>query len=89
MASPLETPALAVDLISFLKALPDCRLHRGIRYLQWWMPLVAILSILSNQWGCGARATARPLADAHMPADRLAQGCFEIEIQPDTDPLMI
>ncbi len=49
LASPLETPALAVDLISFLKALPDCRLHRGIRYLQWWMPLVAILSILSNQ----------------------------------------
>ena len=26
-------------------ALPDCRMRRGIRYLQWWMLLVAILSI--------------------------------------------
>ena len=49
MASPLENPAAATDLISFLKALPDCRLRRGIRYPQWWMLLVAILAILSNQ----------------------------------------
>jgi hypothetical protein len=49
LASPFETPAPAVDLISFLKALPDCRMRRGIRYPQWWMLLVAILSILSNQ----------------------------------------
>ena len=49
MAFPLETPAAATDLISFLKALPDCRMRRGIRYPQWWMLLVAILAILSNQ----------------------------------------
>jgi transposase InsO family protein len=43
------TPAAASDLISFLKALPDCRMRRGIRFTQWWMLLVAILSILSGQ----------------------------------------
>jgi hypothetical protein len=31
MAFPLKTPAAATDLISFLKALPDCRMRRGIR----------------------------------------------------------
>ncbi|MFM1798756.1 MAG: hypothetical protein RLZZ117_1034 [Cyanobacteriota bacterium] len=45
----LENPASATDLISFLKALPDCRMRRGIRFPQWWMLLVAILAILSNQ----------------------------------------
>jgi len=49
LAFPLETPDAATDLISFLKALPDCRMRRGIRYPQWWMLLVAILAILSNQ----------------------------------------
>ena len=32
-----------------LKALPDCRMRRGVRFPQWWMLLVAILAILSNQ----------------------------------------
>jgi len=49
LASPLQNPFAATDLISFLKALPDCRMRRGIRYPQWWMLLVAILAILSNQ----------------------------------------
>jgi len=45
---PVE-PAAAGDLISFLKALPDCRMRRGVRFPQWWMLLVAILAILSNE----------------------------------------
>jgi hypothetical protein len=45
LASPLENLASATDLISFLNALRDCRLRRGIRYPQWWMLLVAILAI--------------------------------------------
>ena len=45
----LQSPASATDLISFLKALPDCRMRRGVRFPQWWMLLVAILAILSNQ----------------------------------------
>jgi len=46
---PLQSPAAAPDLISFLKALPDCRMRRGVRFPQWWMLLVAILAILSGQ----------------------------------------
>jgi hypothetical protein len=46
---PATTPAFASDLISFFKALPDSRMRRGIRFPQWWMLLVAILSILSGQ----------------------------------------
>jgi hypothetical protein len=49
LATPLENPAAATDLISFLKALPDCRMRRGVRFPQWWMLLVAILAILSGQ----------------------------------------
>jgi hypothetical protein len=45
----VQSPAAATDLISFLKALPDCRLRRGVRFPQWWMLLVAILAILSGQ----------------------------------------
>jgi hypothetical protein len=48
-SQPAATPAAASDLISFLKALPDCRMRRGIRFPQWWMLLVTILAILSGQ----------------------------------------
>ena len=48
-SEPAITPADASDLINFLKALPDCRMRRGIRFPEWWMLLVAILSILSGQ----------------------------------------
>ena len=46
---PANSPAGASGLISFLKALPDCRMRRRIRFPQWWLLLVAILSILSGQ----------------------------------------
>jgi hypothetical protein len=49
LASPLQNPAAATDLISFIKALPDYRMRRGICFPQCWMLLVAILSILSCQ----------------------------------------
>jgi hypothetical protein len=49
LATPLQSLVAATDLISFLKALPDCRMRRGVRFPQWWMLLVAILAILSNQ----------------------------------------
>ena len=41
------------DLISFLKAIPDGRYRRGVRYPQWFLLLVAVLGILSaaeNEW---------------------------------------
>ena len=36
------------DLISFLKAIPDGRFRRGVRYPQWFWLLVAVLGILSG-----------------------------------------
>ena len=39
----------ACDLISFLKALPDCWILRDIRLLQWWIKPEAILPTLSGQ----------------------------------------
>ena len=66
MASePATSPDTASDLISFLKALPDCRMRRGIRFPQWWMLLVAILSILSGQGSLvGMEPFAKPQASS-------------------------
>jgi hypothetical protein len=36
------------DLISFLKAIPDGRFRRGVRYPPWFLLLVAVLGILSG-----------------------------------------
>ena len=44
------------DLISFLKAIPDGRYRRGVRYPQWFLLLVAVLGILS-----GCRSSPRDL----------------------------
>ena len=46
---PFQSTAAGTDLISFLRVLPDCRMRRGVRFPLWWMLLVAILAILSNQ----------------------------------------
>jgi len=37
-----------LDLISFLKAIPDSRMRRGIRIPAWYLLLVAVLGILSG-----------------------------------------
>jgi hypothetical protein len=83
LAYPLETPAAATDLISFLKALPDCRMRRGIRFPQWWMLLVAILAILSNQgsllgmerFAKRHRKTLNELLGTHVALARRASAC--------------
>lgn len=36
------------DLISFLKAIPDGRYRRGVRYPQWYLLLITVLGILSD-----------------------------------------
>ena len=41
-------PATDLDLISFLRAIPDTRMRRGIRIPAWYLLLVAVLGILSN-----------------------------------------
>jgi hypothetical protein len=37
-----------LDLISFLKAIPDARMRRGVRIPAWYLLLVAVLGILSK-----------------------------------------
>jgi len=41
-------PATDLDLISFLRAIPDTRMRRGIRMPAWYLLLVAVLGILSR-----------------------------------------
>jgi hypothetical protein len=41
-------PATDLDLISFLKAIPDARMRRGIRIPAWYLLLVGVLGILSG-----------------------------------------
>ncbi len=40
--------ATDLDLISFLKAIPDARMRRGVRIPAWYLLLVAVLGILSG-----------------------------------------
>ena len=46
--SPAADLSAPDGLISFLKAIPDCRYRRGVRYPQWCLLLVAVLGILSG-----------------------------------------
>lgn len=47
--SELAVSALSnLDLISFLRAIPDPRMRRGVRIPSWYLLLVAILGILSQ-----------------------------------------
>lgn len=50
------------DLISFLKAVPDGRFRRGVRYPQWFLLLVAVLGILS---GCRSSRDLEAFAKRH------------------------
>ena len=47
LQGPIDQDA-PIDLISFLKAIPDGRYRRGVRYPQWFLLLVAVLGILSD-----------------------------------------
>ncbi len=44
----IALPATDLVLISFLKAIPDARMRRGIRNPAWYLLLVAVLEILSR-----------------------------------------
>ncbi len=42
-AAPAFDFSADADLISFLKAIPDGRYRRGVRYPQWYLLLVTVL----------------------------------------------
>ena len=65
-----DQPA-AADLISFLKAIPDGRYRRGVRYPQWFLLLVAVLGILS---GCRSSRDLEAFAKRHREALNQALG---------------
>jgi hypothetical protein len=65
-----DQPAPA-DLISFLKAIPDGRYRRGVRYPQWFLLLVAVLGILS---GCRSSRDLEAFAKRHREALNQALG---------------
>jgi hypothetical protein len=65
-----DQPA-ADDLISFLKAIPDGRYRRGVRYPQWFLLLVAVLGILS---GCRSSRVLEAFARRHREALNQALG---------------
>ena len=59
-----ETASAAtdLDLISFLKAIPDARMRRGVRIPAWYLLLVAVLGILS---GCESLRDLERFARRH------------------------
>jgi hypothetical protein len=66
LAWAFPNPAAATDLISFLKALPDCRMRRGIRFPQWWMllgPAPQTKSACAESNRKGTAVSLHPLAN--------------------------
>lgn len=72
-----ETTAPAIDfsadadLITFLKAIPDGRYRRGVRYPQWYLLLVAVLGILSD---CRSSRDLEAFAERHREVLNQALG---------------
>ncbi len=63
--------AASDDLISFLKAIPDGRYRRGVRYPQWFLLLVEVLGILS---GCRSSRDLEAFARRHRETLNQALG---------------
>ena len=59
------------DLITFLKAIPDGRYRRGVRYPQWYLLLVAVLGILSD---CRSSRDLEAFAERHREVLNQALG---------------
>ena len=69
--APARSDDAPSDLISFLKAIPDGRFRRGVRYPQWFLLLVAVLGILS---GCRSSRDLERFARRHRGALNEALG---------------
>ena len=70
-ASPAVDFSADADLISFLKAIPDGRYRRGVRYPQWYLLLVTVLGILSD---CRSSRDLEAFAKRHREALNQALG---------------
>ena len=70
-AGPTVDFSADADLISFLKAIPDSRYRRGVRYPQWYLLLVTVLGILSD---CRSSRDLEAFAKRHREALNQALG---------------
>jgi hypothetical protein len=70
-AAPAVDFSADADLISFLKAIPDGRYRRGVRYPQWYVLLVTVLGILSD---CRSSRDLEAFAKRHREALNQAHG---------------
>jgi hypothetical protein len=61
----IASAATDLDLISYLKAIPDGRMRRGVRFPAWYLLLVAVLGILS---GCQSLRDLERFAIRHHVA---------------------
>ena len=72
--------ATDLDLISYLRSIPDARMRRGVRFPAWYLLLVAVLGILS---GCQSLRDLERFAIRHH--DVLTEA-LEIELRrPPSD----
>jgi len=70
-AAPAVDFSADADLISFLKAIPDNRYRRGVRYPQWYLLLITVLGILSD---CRSSRDLEAFAKRHREALNQALG---------------
>ena len=73
-----QAPTTDLDLISFLRSIPDTRKRRGIRIPAWYLLLVAVLGILS---GCQSLRDLERFANRHHTALTTALG-IELKRSP-------
>ncbi len=76
----LESASAAtdLDLISYLRSIPDARMLRGVRFPAWYLLLVAVLRILS---GCQSLRDLERFAPLHHSALTEALG-LELQRPP-------
>jgi len=60
--SKTASAATGLDLISFLRAIPDPRMRRGVRFPGWYLLLVGVLGIVS---GCQSLRDLERFAGRH------------------------
>lgn len=76
--------ATDLDLISYLKAVPDARMRRGVRIPSWYLLLVAVLvAVLGIKSGCQSLRDLERLAIRH---NSVLSGALGIELRrPPSD----
>jgi hypothetical protein len=66
-----SSAATDLDLISYLRSIPDARMRRGVRFPAWYLLLVAVLGILS---GCQSLRDLERFAIRHHSVLTVALG---------------